>query len=450
MAMMRFSFKKGLVFIRGDRRFTIVRRLIDGNFQLEADDGELLNCSEAEILIGCSQGLWLVDVSSLNETVSIDPKISRDLSTFSKPEQDNLRKHEKYLTRIIKDEKFVINFIKLEKQIAQIANDIGDNNPPSPITVYRWYKKRQKGGDSIISTVDQFEKRGRRLSWSRVVKEVIDNAIETVYLNHQLYPKKMVCEQVERNLNEMRKHSPESTHELKLPSKSSIYRYLDKLESYNVTSARLGKQVADSRFRSVTGKQNATRLLERWEIDHTPIDSLIVCEKTYLPLGRPWLTIIIDKYSRMVVGFYISFRAPSAYAVLQCLKQAILPKDELLKKYPDITTPWPARGIPEMIVCDNGMDLHAKALINLCQELGIQIQFCPAKTPQYKGAVERFFRTISSDLIHQLPGSVFSNVDKRGAYPSEEKACITFETLEHLITKWIVEIYNQTHHRGLI
>lgn len=448
--MMRFSFKKGLVFIRGDRRFTIVRRLMDGNFQLEADDGELLNCSEAEILTGCSQGLWLVDESSLNETVSIDPKISRDLSTFSKPVQEKVRKREEYLARVIKDEEFVINFIDLKKQITQVASDIGDNNPPSPITLYRWYKRKQKAGDSIIALADHFEKRGRRQSWSKVVKQVVDNAIEAVYLNHQLYPKKAVCEEVERNLKEMRKQSLESVNELTLPSQSSIYRYLDKLESYNVASARLGKQVADSRFRSVTGKQNATRLLERWEIDHTPIDSLIICEKTSLPLGRPWLTIIIDKYSRMVAGFYISFRAPSAYAVLQCLKQAILPKDELLKKYPDITAPWPARGIPEMIVCDNGMDLHAKALMNLCQELGIQIQFCPAKTPQYKGAVERFFRTMSSDLIHRLPGSVFSSVDKRGDYPSEEKACITFDTLEHLITKWIVEIYNQTHHRGLI
>lgn len=448
--MMRFSFKKGLVFIRGDRRFTIVRRLIDGNFQLEADDGELLNCSEGEILTGCSQGLWLVDESSLNEAVSINPNISRDLSTYSKPVQDKVRKREEYLTRIIKDEEFVINFIELKKQITQVASDIGDSNPPSPITFYRWYKRKQKAGDSVIALVDHFEKRGRRQSWSKVVKEVVDTAIETIYLNNQLYPKKEVCEEVERKLNEMRKQSPESANELKLPSQSSIYRYLDKLESYNVAAARLGKQVADSRFRSVTGKQNSTRLLERWEIDHTPVDSLIICDKTLLPLGRPWLTIIIDKYSRMVVGFYISFRAPSAYAVMQCLKQAIQPKNKLLEKYPDITTHWPARGIPEMIVCDNGMDLHAKALINLCQELGIQVQFCPAKTPQYKGAVERFFRTISSDLIHRLPGSVFSNVDKRGVYPSEDKACITFNTLEHLITKWIVEIYNQTHHRGLI
>ena len=103
-----------------------------------------------------------------------------------------------------------------------------------------------------------------------------------------------------------------------------------------------------------------------------------------------------------------------------------------------------------MIVCDNGMDLHSKALVDLCQELGIQIQFCPAKTPQYKGAVERFFRTQAEALIHRLPGSVFSSIDKRGDYPSEEKACVTFNTLEHLIIKWIVEVYNQSHHRGLI
>jgi putative transposase len=423
---------------------------MDGRLQLEADDGELQNCSESELLINCNKGLWLVDQTSINQPVVIDPKITRDLSTFPKSMQDKIRKREEYLTRITKDKEFVINFIELKKQIALIADDIGDTNPPSAITLYRWHRRKQKTGDSIIGLADHFEKRGRRQSWSKVVKQVVDNAIEAVYLNPQLYPKKAVCEEVERILSEMRKQSPETANEFKLPSQSSIYRYLDKLEAYNVASARLGKQVAESRFRSVTGKQNATRLLERWEIDHTPIDSLIVCEKTLLPLGRPWLTIIIDKYSRMVVGFYISFRAPSAYAVLQCLKQAILPKDELLKKYPDITTPWPARGIPEMIVCDNGMDLHAKALMNLCQELGIQIQFCPAKTPQYKGAVERFFRTMSSDLIHRLPGSVFSSVDKRGDYPSEEKACITFDTLEHLITKWIVEIYNQTHHRGLI
>jgi putative transposase len=448
--MMRFSFRKGLAFIRGDRRFTIVRRLIDGKLQLEAEDGELLNCSEAEILSGCSQGLWLVDQTGLNEPVIIDPKISRDLSTFSKAVQDRARKREEYLTRIVKSDEFVINFIDLKMQIDQVAAEIGDSQPPSAITLYRWYKRKQKTGDSIIALADQFEKRGRRLAWSKAVKEVVDTAIETVYLNPQLYPKKAVCEEVERNLSQKQKQCPESLKELKCPSHSSIYRYLDKLEAYQVAAGRLGKQIADSQFRSVTGKQTAVRLLERWEIDHTPLDVLVICDKTLLPLGRPWLTITIDKYSRMIVGFYISFREPSAYAVLQCIKQAILPKDEILKVYPDITTPWPARGIPEMIVCDNGMDLHAKALINLCQELGIQIQFCPAKTPQYKGSVERFFRTLAEDLIHRLPGTVFSSIDKRGDYPAEEKACITFNTIQHLITKWIVEIYNQTHHRGLI
>jgi putative transposase len=258
-----------------------------------------------------------------------------------------------------------------------------------------------------------------------------------------------VVDNVETNLLFLQKQNPEKIDELRIPSQASIYRYISKLEAYDLTASRLGKPEAERRFRRVFGKQKTNRVLERWEIDHTPLDLLIVCEKTLLPLGRPWLTMAIDKFSRMPVGFYLSFRTPSAYAVLQCIKQAIQPKDSLLTPYPDITLPWPARGIPEVIVCDNGMDLHANAFISVCQELGIQVQFCPAKKPEYKGAIERFFRTINHGLIHKIPGTVFSSPKERGDYQSEKKACITLDVLLHLITKWIAEIYSHTHHRGI-
>lgn len=52
-------------------------------------------------------------------------------------------------------------------------------------------------------------------------------------------------------------------------------------------------------------------------------------------------------------------------------------------------------------------------------------------------------------LIHRLPGSVFSNVDQRGDYPAEEKAVLDMEALTHLLTKWIVEIYNVSVNRGI-
>jgi putative transposase len=445
--MKSFAFTKGLEFIHGEKRFTLLRRLLDGSFQLEGEDGELIKCSEAEIILGCSRGEWLIEEAALNTPVIIDPKVSRDLSTFSEEEQRKAKRKDEYLSRVTAGHDLVMNYKELEKKIAQIAIELNDLNAPSPISLYRWNKRKQKGSGSPVDLVDRFEKRGRRLSWSKVVKDTVDQAIQEVYFNQQLYPKMAVVDLVETKVRQLAK---QSAKQIKLPSKSSIYRYLGKLEAYTVVARRLGKPEADLRFRSVKGKQVATRLLERWEIDHTPLDILVICEKSFLPLGRPWLTIAIDKYSRMIVGFYVSFREPSAYAVLQCLKQAILPKDEILAAYPDIKAPWPARGIPEAIVCDNGMDLHANALMNFCQELGIQIQFCPAKTPQYKGSVERVFRTLEDGLIHQLPGTVFANIDERGDYPSETKASLTLSNLQHLLIKWIVDIYHLTHHRGLV
>jgi putative transposase len=120
-----------------------------------------------------------------------------------------------------------------------------------------------------------------------------------------------------------------------------------------------------------------------------------------------------------------------------------------LARYPNIKNVWPAYGIPELFATDNGMDLHAEPLGKTCQEMGIQILYCPAATPEHKGGVERHFRTLAEDLIHRLPGTVFSNIDARGDYPSEDVACIDLELLIELIVTWIVDIYNITYHRGI-
>lgn len=126
-----------------------------------------------------------------------------------------------------------------------------------------------------------------------------------------------------------------------------------------------------------------------------------------------------------------------------------MPKDEWLARFPDIKGTWPAYGLPELIASDNGMDLHADAYELACLEMGIEALFCPAKLPYLKGAIERLFRTFNTGLIHGLPGTVFSNIDERGDYPSEDLAAIDMETLTHVLTKWVVEVYHLRRHRGL-
>jgi len=445
--MKRFSFRIGLKFHTGEQTWTVVRRLLSGSLQLEAKDGELVAASESEVLESCSSGAWQVDTSGMDEPI-IEVRVPRDLLSFSAAAQAKAARRQKYLNRVMVNGDLTFNFVTLRQQLAEIAKEIGDPSPPSPMSIYRWYR-RHKNSRSIVDLADRDENKGRRVKWPAEVMAVIQQAIETVYLNRQKHPGIAVHDEVQRKLLQLHKARPEDADELQIPSKVTIHRYLRRLDRYSVDAARLGKRAADHNYRAVLGMQKTERLLERWEMDHTPLDLIVFDEVSHLPHGRPWLTVAIDKYSRMIVGIYIGFGNPSAYSVLQCLRQAILPKQGLLDQFNEITLPWPARGIPEMIVLDNGMEFHSASLVKACQELNIQIQFCPAKQPEYKGAVERFFRTISQDLVHRLPGTTFSNIRQRGDYESEKTAAIGFRTLHALIYKWIVEVYHQQVHRGI-
>lgn len=440
--MKRFFFKKGMRCFRGEQVLTLLRRLVDKRLQFEAEDGEVWVIKEAELLDLIGRNDLRIDLEQVSESEALPLVIvSRDLSSYPEAHQDQAKRRLAYVRGLEERGIKTSSPSLLRKPLEEIACAIGDKTPPSPSSVHRWVT-RFRNGASVLNLVNRTERSGRRRRWPQEVEAALDEAIDTVFLDKQRHPRKCVVDHVRTHLSSIGKESL-------IPSRASIYRWLKDLDAIDVAVARHGKLAGNRTFRSVTGIQRASRILERIEIDHTPLNLLVYCAKSNLPIGRPYLTIAIDKYSRLVVGYYISFSNPSAYSVLQCLKQSFLPKDYLLTPFPDITAPWPARGIPLTIVCDNGMELHSNALSEACLELGIQLQFCPAKRPEYKGSVERFFRTINHNLIHYLPGTVFSSPKERGDYESEKLAAISFETLNHLVLKWITEVYHQTPHRGI-
>lgn len=51
-----------------------------------------------------------------------------------------------------------------------------------------------------------------------------------------------------------------------------------------------------------------------WQADHTQVDVLVVDQSGEV-LGRPWLTIVVDSYSRCIMGLHLGFDAPSASVV---------------------------------------------------------------------------------------------------------------------------------------
>lgn len=109
-------------------------------------------------------------------------------------------------------------------------------------------------------------------------------------------------------------------------SRESVRKIALNIDQYDVMNSRYGRRAADTKRGPRAAGVVTTRPLERVEMDHFLCDVHLVCEKTGIRLGRPWLTLAVDHYSGMVLGYYLSFAPPSAASVLAALRHAILPK----------------------------------------------------------------------------------------------------------------------------
>lgn len=443
--MLRCSFKVGLAFLEGQKRWQISRRLATGKIQLISEDGEILNLSASEIHSRWMSREWLIDESTLGSLKdAIYITVPRDLGTYPENQQKEARRRKHYLDAV-NPEANPYDRNHWRSLIDEAGRQIEDRYTPSPSTVQAWWRRYRTTKCITYLIPHNKPSMGPR---AKRRYQIFEEVIAAVYLSNQSLPKLQVVEEVFRRIEAINNGRPPED-QIRRPAQATIYRWLNDLQQDLVDRAREGAEAARVKYRAALGNVQVGGVLERIEIDHTPLDLIVIDILTKLPLGRPWLTMAIDRYSRMVAGFYISFNPPSSHSVLQCLRRAILPKEQWLARFPDIKGIWPAFGIPDLIAVDNGTDLHSEALDAACLEMGIQMLFCGSRTPQHKGAIERFFRTMNMGLIHRLPGTVFSSVDERGDYPAEEKAVIDMEGLVHLLTKWVVDVYNVTTHRGI-
>lgn len=98
------------------------------------------------------------------------------------------------------------------------------------------------------------------------------------------------------------------------------------LDQRKLIELHWGKKVADKKRAPRMAGVTTTYPLERVEIDHFLGDVHLIHPKTGAVLGRPWLTVAVDHFSGVVLGYYISFAPPNAASVLAVLRNAILPK----------------------------------------------------------------------------------------------------------------------------
>src|SRR3546814_15768761 len=83
--------------------------------------------------------------------------------------------------------------------------------------------------------------------------------------------------------------------------------------------------------------------------DAKPFQVLVIDEKGRVH-ERLTLTLVIDVYSRVILGFHLGFEAESWSGYCQALRNAMSPKTYLEKLYPDLAGAWPVEGQIETII----------------------------------------------------------------------------------------------------
>jgi len=342
---------------------------------------------------------------------------------------------------------------EIEVVIAKVSARIKDRTPPSVRTVQRWLEIYRAYDYNLYALRDRHRHKGnRRERMPAYLDELIDRAIHEVYLTRERNSVQQVCDWL---ADELTKKGLQDSFFFKQQNPcNAVYRRIKKLQQtdpYGVCVAREGKQVADHLFAYRKPVDQVTHILERVEIDHTKLDMFVVSEQG-IPLGRPWLTFAIDVYSRMIVGFYVSFTPPSLDAVIQTLKHTILSKSYIKQLYPFIKNDWPAFGAPVLIVVDNGLEFKSIGFHELCKLLNIKENHCPVLAPAMKGAIERTFRSINQGLLKEMPGSTQGPdnplIKCLQGFNPRKHAVLTLPTLLALIHVWVVDIYHTKAHRG--
>jgi putative transposase len=342
----------------------------------------------------------------------------------------------------------------VQARIAEVKAEEGNPNGGKALevalswrTVYRWLADYRLSGD-IRALIPATTRRGGK-GRSRLAPEVgalVDSVIRDNYHKPEQVTIKDLFYLVAAAIDEENKLRP-ADERLPMPAESTINRRVDALDVRERFAIKHCKAVTERQFTQVGKTDYPEKPLERVEMDHTPIDLIVVDEHDLLPLGRLNLTNALDGATRYPLGYYLGFEPPSYYTVMECLHHAIWLKPNIQERY-GTEHPWLAYGVPSLLIVDNGKEFIGQDLSDACLQLGITLENAPLQTPEFKAAIGRHFGTCNG-LFHTLPGTTFSNIFQRGDYDSTRQACITLSELEKTLHIFLLDIYAERFHKGL-
>lgn len=213
--------------------------------------------------------------------------------------------------------------------------------------------------------------------------------------------------------------------------------------------SREGSRKYQQQYRPVLGssQQDAYSPGGVYQIDATVADVTVVSsfDRTKI-IGRPVFYLIIDGYSRMIVGIHVGIEGPSWTGAMMALMNASEDKVEFCKRFGvDIRKEeWPIWGfIPESILADRGEVLSSKAL-SMIEHLQIAVKNTAPFRPDWKPCVERYLGLVQHHAKPFMPGAVYKDANDRGVRDNRLNASLTISEVTKILIKCV--LYYNNHH----
>ncbi len=185
-----------------------------------------------------------------------------------------------------------------------------------------------------------------------------------------------------------------------------------------------------------TTPRHGERPFEIAHIDHTLLDIELINPRTLENLGRPWLTLMIDAYSRRILAFYISFEPPSYRSCMNVTRICGLRH----------------KCLPQIIFVDNGKEFKSTYFEVLIASKEMTKKERPPAQSRFGSVMERMFNTTNTEFIHTLQGNTQIMREVREVTISnnpKNRAIWNLAKLTDKLSEYLYETYDSKYHTGI-
>lgn len=332
---------------------------------------------------------------------------------------------------------------------------------PSASSILRWRSKVDKANGRIDALID---KRGRATglnidqpSYAFIIDKLREYLLDGRHSGNEIATKTIMALKLE---NVKRKEAGERLLETRC--RTALHEWIDGFGGYVIDLGRKGRKFTARKYAGVGKTERATRagqtfMVDEWEVDarnlalagpiRVGLDQETVDAIKAMPKARRWMYIVVDVATRYIVGFGLSATQNSEAAV-RALRMATENKTDLARAA-GCECDW--RGYSfESVESDTGTAFRAEATQRAVSVTGATYVYPNVGQPQLRGIIERIFLTFTDRVMPYIPGQTFRNPQERGDYDTEGRAVLTDDQLALIFIRFIVDVYHQTQHHGLL